>query len=162
MTETESNELTTQRGLKLEPVLDTEGHWAAYDDLGCQYWVHGGGAYWQAQYAKSKVLHLSVGEYTGASNPESALTFLEAVREGFIRWLFTLEAVHLSDKTGNTQLIKIEDIPPFKAVVINMLHMSDTEAAYGRVLEANQSGKWTAEISVFWDHYLSSITGEVK
>lgn len=154
--------LVTSTGVELIPVLDTEGHWAAYDDLGCQYWVHGGGAYWQAQYAKTDVLHLSVGEYMGAADPESALTFLEAVRQGFIQWLFTIEAVRLSDRKGNTQLIKIEDIPPFKAVVNDTLHMSDIEAAYGAMLEANRSGKWTTEISVFWDHYLNSVTDEVE
>lgn len=157
---TEEVKLVTSTGLELEPVLDTEGHWAAYDDLGVQYWVHGGGGYWQAQYAKRHVIHLTVGEYMGAADPESALTFLEAVREGFIRWLFTIEAVRLSDSKGNQTMIKIEEIPPFKAVVNNTLHMSDIEAAYKAMLESNRNGEWATEISIFWDHYINSVTDE--
>ena len=153
--------LVTRTGITLKPVLETEGHYAAYDDLGCQYWVHGGGAYWQAQYAKTNILHLSVGEYLGASDAESALIFLEEMRIGFISWLFTIESVKLSDVEGHTRMINIDDIPPFHAVVSNTAHLSDIESAYGRMLEANKSGKWTTEISVFWDHYLNSATNEM-
>lgn len=152
--------LITESGVKLEPLDMLEGHYAAYDKIGCQYWVHGGGTYWQVQYAKTGVIHLSIGEYIACPDPESALDFFDKARKGFIQWLFTIESVRLQEVNGNLISLKIVDIPPFKAVVDVPSHIRDIEAAYAAMVSANKNGSHIDEISLFWDHYVNTVVGE--